>query len=106
MMFRTFGDRSGEVVALNGRGEAFLADGHRDAREPHAIALDLASQTDNGYEQARAHHGLAQAYQSVGQPGQARHHWQQALAEFTRLGTPEADQIRAQLAETQADGRP
>jgi DNA-binding SARP family transcriptional activator/Tfp pilus assembly protein PilF len=101
-MFRAFGDRSGEVIALNGLGEALLAEGHRDAREPHATALDLASQTDNGYEQARAHYGLARVYQSAGQPGQARHHWQHALAEFTRLGTPEADQVRAELAT--ADG--
>jgi len=86
--------------------EALLVDGHRDARESHATALDLASQTDNGYEQARAHHGLARAYQSAGQPGQARHHWQHALTEFTRLGTPEADQVRARLAEAEADGRP
>jgi hypothetical protein len=90
------------VTALNGLGETLLADGHRDAREPHATALDLAGQTDNGYEQARAHHGLARAYQSAGQPGQARHHWQHALTEFTRLGTPEADQVRAQLAEAEA----
>jgi Tfp pilus assembly protein PilF len=90
------------VIALNGLGEALLAEGHRDAREPHATALDLASQTDNGYEQARAHYGLARVYQSAGQPGQARHHWQHALAEFTRLGTPEADQVRAELAT--ADG--
>ena len=41
-----------------------------------------------------------------GQPGQARRHWQQALAEFTRLGTPEADQVRAQLTEAETDGRP
>jgi DNA-binding SARP family transcriptional activator len=80
----------------------------RGAPLPHATALDLASQTDNGYEQARAHHGLARAYQSAGQPGQARQHWQHALAEFTRLGTPEADQVRAELATAMviASGRP
>ena len=101
-MFGAFGDRCAEAVALNGLGETLLAAGHSDAHEPFAAALELASQTDNGYEQARAHHGLARAYQSSEQPGRARHHWQRAFAEFTRLGTPEADQVQAQIAEAHA----
>jgi hypothetical protein len=32
---------------------------------------------------------------------QARRHWQQALELFTELGTPEAGQVRAQLAAAQ-----
>jgi hypothetical protein len=56
--------------------------------------------TDSGerYEQARAHRGLARSYYADGDADQARHHWQQALALYTALDAPEADQIRAQLS--------
>jgi DNA-binding SARP family transcriptional activator/Tfp pilus assembly protein PilF len=97
-VFRELGNRSGETEALNGLGEAFLASGQPgDALAQHASALLLASQIGDAYEQARAHHGLARAHQAIGDPGQARHYWQQALALFTTLGTPEADQVRAEL---------
>ncbi len=96
--FRASGDRSGEVVALNGAGETSLAAAqHRDAGQQHAAALDLAGQTGDRYEQARAHHGLARACHEAGRPEQAGPHWAQALAGFTRLGTPEAALVRAQI---------
>jgi hypothetical protein len=40
----------------------------------------------------------AGTYQASGHPRKARRHWRQALTLYTRLGAPEADQIRAQLA--------
>ncbi len=106
-MFRELGNRSGETEALNGLGEAFLASGQPgDALARHASALVLASQIGDAYEQARAHHGLARAHQAVGDPGQARHYRQQALALFTTLGTPEADQVRAELIAAGEDTYP
>jgi DNA-binding SARP family transcriptional activator/tetratricopeptide (TPR) repeat protein len=106
-MFRELGNRSGETEALNGLGEAFLASGQPgDALAQHTSALALASQIGDAYEQARAHHGLARAHQAAGDPGQARHHWQQALALFTTLGTPEADQVRAELIAAGEDTYP
>jgi tetratricopeptide (TPR) repeat protein len=98
-LYREIGDRSGETDAFNGLGEVLLATGQPgDARARHATALGLASQTGDKYEQARAHHGLACSYHATGDDGQARHHWRQALAIYTKLGAPQADQVRAQLA--------
>jgi hypothetical protein len=65
---------------------------------PGTPALGLASQVGDKYEQARAHSGLARGYQATGEPARAHRHLQQALALFTELGAPEADQLRAQLA--------
>jgi len=74
-----------------------------------AYARDLAAAED-GEEENRAaptrlfdHYlhtaaaaGLARANPTTGDPGQARFHWQEALASYN-LGAPEADQARAQL---------
>ena len=95
---RKAGNREDEADALNGLGEVLLATGQPgDARVRYAAALGLASEIGGKYQQARAHHGLARAHQAAGDPGEARRHWQHALGLYTGLGTPEADQIRAQL---------
>jgi DNA-binding SARP family transcriptional activator/Tfp pilus assembly protein PilF len=104
---RQTGDREDEAEALNGLGEILLGTAQpAQARVRYAAALELASQIGGMYQQARAHHGLARAHQAVGNPGQARHHWQEALALYTTLGTPEADQVRAQLIATGEDNLP
>jgi hypothetical protein len=36
-------------------------------------------------------------HQALGDPGQARGHWQEALALYTDMGMPEAEQARASL---------
>ena len=98
-MHRQIGNRSGEADALNSLGEALLATGQPDhARAECAAALGLAAQVDDMYQQARAHHILGQAWRADGDLAGARRHWQQALALFTELGTPEAEQVRTQLA--------
>jgi DNA-binding SARP family transcriptional activator/Tfp pilus assembly protein PilF len=93
------GDRTAEAEALNSLGEALAGAGlPGQARDQHDRALALACQIGDHYEQARAHDGLARTYHATGDPGAARRHWQQALALYTELGTPEASQVRAQLA--------
>jgi hypothetical protein len=57
----------------------------------------VASEVGEKYEQARAHAGLARAYQASGDTGQARHHGHQALTRYTELGAPEAGQFETQL---------
>jgi tetratricopeptide (TPR) repeat protein/transcriptional regulator with XRE-family HTH domain len=100
IVFRETGDLAGEAEALNGLGELSLATGQPgDARSRHTSALDLATQADDMYQWACAHQGLGSVSDASGDPSQARHHWQHALTLHTRLGTPEADMIRARLAE-------
>jgi hypothetical protein len=41
--------------------------------------------------------GLAHTHHATGDPDQAHHHWRQALALYTALGVPEADDVRAHL---------
>lgn len=82
-------------VAMNGAGEILLATGqHAQALTSHQAALALASQTGDRYEQARAHHGLARACHATGQHDAEREHWEQALAGYTSLSVPEADELR------------
>jgi len=100
-LYQEIGDRSGEADALNSLGEAILVAGQPGpARGRHTAAYGIASDIGDKYQQARAHDGLARAYHVLARPGQARDHWAQALALYTQLGTPEADQVRAQLADT------
>jgi hypothetical protein len=94
VLFREIGDRGGEAAAHNGLGEALLAlDRPEPARRHHTVALALADGTGERGEQARAHLGLARA----GNPIDRLHHARQALAAYTDLGVPEAEQVRAYL---------
>jgi DNA-binding SARP family transcriptional activator/tetratricopeptide (TPR) repeat protein len=103
-LHRESGHRSGEADALNSLGDVRLATGRPGhARAEYDAALALAAQTGDKYQQARAHHGLGQACHASGDRGTARRHWQQALAMFAELGTPEADQVRAELASSSLD---
>lgn len=96
---RDSNDLFGEAEALNGLGEAYLATGDpAQAGTAHTRALHLARRTGDKAEQARAHVGLARSHQTAHGSTAAHGHWRAALALYDLLGTPEADQIRAQLA--------
>jgi tetratricopeptide (TPR) repeat protein len=98
-LFREINNRGGETQVLNSLGEALLAAGQPDhARIQHDMALTLADQAGDRYEQARAHDGLAHTHHATGDIEQAHQHWQQALAIYFELGTPEADEVHAHLA--------
>ncbi|HEY7265692.1 MAG TPA: tetratricopeptide repeat protein [Trebonia sp.] len=95
---RELGNEAGEADALNSLGEVLLAAGQLDrARAEYGVALGLAAQAGEKYQEARAHRGLGEARRASGDPSGARRHWRQALDLFSELGTPEADQVRAQL---------
>lgn len=97
------GDLSSQANTLNGLGELLLATGQPVAAHArHASALALADQASETYQQARAHAGLGAACQASGELAGAVRHQQRALALYSRLGAPEADQIRTRLAD--ADG--
>ena len=89
---------AGEAGSLNSLGETLSGAGlAEEARGRHHDALTVARQIGDRAEEARAHDGLARSYHAAGDHDHARHHWQQALILYTDLGTPEADQVRAQL---------
>ena len=91
------GDKHEQARARNGLGAALLATGlPGQARAEHAAALALASQSGDRYEQARAWAALPAATRLPGTAGQAAQHWRRALARYTELGLPEADDLRAQ----------
>ncbi|WP_307873008.1 tetratricopeptide repeat protein [Paractinoplanes ovalisporus] len=91
-------DRYTEAWALNGLGEAASAAARpADAVTQHRAAYEVAAGIDDREQQARAHAGLGLAYRVLDDQSRAREHYEQALAVYTDLGMPEADQIRAAL---------
>ena len=99
-LFRETGNQFGEITALRGLAEALHGAGQTTAaRAELAAALRLTTETGNTYQQASVHRDLAESHHCAGEDEQARQHWQQALASYADLGAPEADEIRARLAE-------
>jgi DNA-binding SARP family transcriptional activator/Tfp pilus assembly protein PilF len=102
-MSRAIGEPLVEAKALTGLGQVLFHAGQTDAaRAHHATALRLAYEADAPLEQARAHSGLARVCQASGDSPQAQHHWREALARYDASGAPEADEIRALLADAVA----
>lgn len=79
------------------RGETALAIGDtKAALHAYRAALDLFTGMGERAQRAKANHRIAVVLHDTGrhQPG----HWRDALTEYTELGLPEADQVRAELA--------
>jgi tetratricopeptide (TPR) repeat protein len=96
-IFRETGDRGGEASALNGLGEAAHTAGDPAAITHHTAAHTIAADIGDRDQQARAHTGLGHAHHTLNQPARARQHYRHALALYTDLGMPDADQVRAHL---------
>lgn len=79
------------------RGETARASGDNEAAlHAYRAALDLSAGMGERVQRARATHRIAQVLHATG-----RHHpasWDDALSEYTELGLPEADEVRAELA--------
>jgi tetratricopeptide (TPR) repeat protein len=106
-LYREISDRSGEADGLNSLGEALLAVGQvSHARTHHMAARDIAGDVGDSYQQARAYDGLARAHHAEARHDEARDNWGKALALYTQLGTPEAAEVRAQLADVANPDRP
>jgi hypothetical protein len=58
----------------------------------------VATDIDAPDQQATAHAGLARALHASGDHPGARRHYRAALAQYTELGSPEAELIQADLA--------
>jgi len=89
-----------EAEALNGLGEILRAAGRpADGMDRHRDALALARETADRDEQARSLEGIARALHATGRGAEARRYLQEALAIYTDLDVPEADELRSYLAE-------
>jgi DNA-binding SARP family transcriptional activator/tetratricopeptide (TPR) repeat protein len=91
--------RAGELVdpdahAGNIAGDALRGLGRLDeAVKHHRAALAETEQSGEEAEQARAHRGLAEDLEAMGETAAARGHRREAVAIYRRLGLPEADEV-------------
>lgn len=96
---RDIGDLGDEPHALNNLGITWcLLDEPDQAIPLHHLALAQCRHTGNRYEQARAHDGLGVAHLALGDAGQAREHWLDALAIYYELGVPETATVQTRLS--------
>ena len=99
---RRIGDHAKERRTVNNLGRTYRLMGRHDAVEQHNRAIELAVTATDRYEQARALDGIGWVRQDIGDPAQARRWWGEALALYSELGVPEAEQVRARLADMAA----
>ncbi|MFH8630884.1 tetratricopeptide repeat protein [Streptomyces lydicus] len=93
------------VMTLNGMGEAYAKAGDLRSARLHLLrALRLSRSCGSKYEEARARRGLG-SVSRAGSPRLAVHHWERALHHYTELGSPEAESVRALIAEVRAERR-
>jgi tetratricopeptide (TPR) repeat protein len=98
-IFRDQGLMDGETDVLIGLGGTLLAAGRPEQAIVHLRrALRFASTSDYADMRARAAHRLGSAYLAMDDLGEARGLWEEALAIYTRLGTPSAQEVRDLLA--------
>jgi DNA-binding SARP family transcriptional activator len=98
-LMRTVGDRIGECQILNDLGVTLCAAGETtEACELHRRALAVAESVGHRHQQARAHAGMAAAWEGA-DPARAHEHWATALALFTELGVPERAEAERRLAD-------
>ena len=68
----------------------------------HERALRLATGLARSADQARAHDGLAHAYDALGDAEKARSHWQLALDILTQLGTEHTEEAQVSVPNLRA----
>jgi DNA-binding SARP family transcriptional activator len=92
---RSTHDRNAELEARYNLGEVLRAMGrHGAALGQLQAALNLAGELDQPHDLARTHDALARLHDDLGEPRLAGEHREHAVAIFTSLGTPDAEQVR------------
>lgn len=100
-LFRELGDQSGEAAQLNQLGSSLASVSQLAAAfAAHREALALSERIGDRYELARANAALGKLQHDSGETRLARQHRKQALAIFTELGVPEADEVATALQES------
>lgn len=94
------GDRSGQAYTLSNLGQVHHRQGHHQAaldrqRESLALRRELAEP----HGQAECLQRLGSTFEALGRLREARTHWLDALAILADLGSSDADQVRALLAD-------
>ena len=98
-LFRAVGDRLGEATGLENVGRVHRLLGRTAAAlECQEAALRIVRQLGDRMRQAECLHELGRLRELAGDRGQARVYWRQALAVFSQLRVPEADEVRKLLA--------
>jgi tetratricopeptide (TPR) repeat protein len=88
-------ERGLQLEVFNDFGVTLLAVGRiEESRSRHEAARVLAAKGDHKYDHACALRGIADALCALGDPDQARAHWELALEAFTELGVPQAEEMR------------
>ncbi len=81
-----------------------LAESHAELRlidealTCYRSALTVTRECGNRDIQARALDGIGTILHTTGHPREAQEHWQEALAIYTELGMPQAEEVRTRLA--------
>ncbi|RKT56791.1 AfsR/SARP family transcriptional regulator [Saccharothrix australiensis] len=105
-IYREVGEQCGESTCHTDLALVLLESGELSAAVASArTALSVASAAMSPYHQALAHDRLATVFDRQGMAG-ALAHWQRALALFTELNAPEADEVRARLARVRSASSP
>jgi tetratricopeptide (TPR) repeat protein len=98
--YRSLGDRRGEAMTLQALGSLHRSAGRLDdARAAYETAAAISRALDDPYLEASAHCGVGLALVLSGDTAQAVPRLRQALTLLESLDTPEADRIRARIAE-------
>ncbi|MFF5298148.1 tetratricopeptide repeat protein [Streptomyces sp. NPDC013161] len=99
-LFQAVGDRHREAIAWNNLGFTLWQAGHaEEAVEAYEKALEGHRAFENWYETGRTLSNLARAHKHAARPTEARTHYLQSAAAFTRANAP----TEAALAQSRAD---
>jgi tetratricopeptide (TPR) repeat protein len=104
-IYGSHGSENGEVEVLNSRGELALAtDDPAAALIHHRAALETAVRLRIAREEARACEGIGRCLLATGERDLAIDPLRSALEIYLRLGSPQAERVRALLDGGEADG--
>jgi DNA-binding SARP family transcriptional activator len=100
VVFEELGLNLDLAMALNALGEAHGRRGDPTAAVRwHRSALEASLRCGSTYEAARAQHRLGDLAAGAGDVDGARGYWDEASRAYGALGAPQADEVRARLAQ-------
>jgi DNA-binding SARP family transcriptional activator/tetratricopeptide (TPR) repeat protein len=99
-IFRSRGDLDGQATSLNNLGRVHHALGrHREALARHREALAICVHLGERLTQGECLREIGSNQHALGQPQRAEAYWRQALAIFEELDVPDAEEVKALLAD-------